>query len=70
MRITLESTDQFTKKAGVECRIWAGETAGGVAIIALIPRIAVKIDAQLLQFEKELIAVPPFTPFIDLRLVF
>ena len=63
MKIIIESTDKIVtfidREAGsvIECRIWEGHTASGIAIHAYIPRVAIA-DGQpanvYAQFETEL----------------
>ena len=61
MKITIESTSQVTLLKtsaladGILCRVWEGETDSGVKVHCLIPRIAVKNDQDVTQFEAELI---------------
>jgi hypothetical protein len=65
VKITIESTTQITIVAaasdhvGIPCRVWEGETANGVKVQVLIPRIAAKDDQDLSQFEAELIEQRP-----------
>jgi hypothetical protein len=54
MTITIESTTQVVKLNGIDCRVWEGQTAGGVKVHCFIPRIAAKGDQDLSQFETEL----------------
>lgn len=60
MKITIESTTRIVLVKtsmladGIECRVWEGETAGGVKVEALIPRIAAREGQDLAQFEAEL----------------
>lgn len=59
MKITIESTTKIVTIEspaghGLECRVWEGETEGGVKVTCLIPRIAAKRDQDLSQFEAEL----------------
>ena len=37
-----DSTSKMVEANGVQCRVWEGETAAGVKVVVLIPRIAVK----------------------------
>lgn len=55
MKITLESTSQIVRLDGIECRVWEGTTASGIAVTAFIPRIAVLRDADASEFERELV---------------
>jgi hypothetical protein len=56
MKITLESTTRVVtiENVGIEARVWEGTTERGVRVIALIPRLAVKKDQDISQFEAEL----------------
>lgn len=61
MRIHLDSTSRtvLVRAAGtasdeIECRVWEGHTESGIAIQALIPRIAVHQSLDASQFEAEL----------------
>lgn len=55
MKITLESTTAIvTVNDGIQCRVWEGETASGIKVQALIPRIAAHKDSDLSEFEREL----------------
>ena len=54
MRITIESTTRIVKANGVDCRVWEGTTAKGIAVQALIPRVAALADQDLAEFEAEL----------------
>lgn len=54
MKITIENTSKIVEVNGVACRIWEGETASGVKVVCLIPRIAVRNGQDSSQFESEL----------------
>ena len=54
MKITIESTSRIVNANGIDCRVWEGQTDSGIAIQALIPRIAALRDSDLSQFEAEL----------------
>lgn len=57
MKITLESTTKTVHLDGVECRVWEGQSEGGVKIHAYISRIAVRKDEPVKafrEFEEEL----------------
>ena len=54
MKITIESTTKIVTADGIRCRVWEGTTERGVKITCLIPRIAVRIGEDMLQFEAEL----------------
>lgn len=59
MRATITSTDVITSIDGRPARVWKGETAGGVAFVAFVARVAVEEDADRGEFEAELVAVAP-----------
>lgn len=54
MRITIEATDQLTDYDGVPVRVWKGLTERNVECLVFVTRIAVRSDADLDQFEREL----------------
>lgn len=58
MKITLESTPEFSEVFGVTCRVWRGATAEGVEISALIPVIRVKEADDREAFERDLKELP------------
>ena len=68
MKITIESTTRIIKANGIDCRVWEGETAAGVKVQCLIPRIAVKNGQDTAQFERELQEQQP--PSVDAETVF
>ena len=62
MKITLQSTGQIVRLDGIECRVWEGTTGKGVAITAFIPRVAVNVEADASEFERELRETPEPSP--------
>lgn len=54
MKMTIESTTHIVKVNGIDCRVWEGETARGIKVQALIPRVAVRNGQDTSQFEAEL----------------
>jgi hypothetical protein len=54
VRVTLESTTKVVQLDGVPGRIWEGTTDSGIAVHAIITRVAVHHDADTRQFEAEL----------------
>jgi hypothetical protein len=58
MKITLESTtriiDVVTPSGTVPARVWEGTTANGIAIIAMITRVATRTTNDNTEFEREL----------------
>lgn len=69
MKATIESTDRIITHRGVEARVWEGVTESGVRFQALIARIAVRVDADNSQFQRELQEhkPPPESNAFDLR---
>jgi hypothetical protein len=53
--MTIESTTKIVSANGIDCRVWEGTTERGVAVVVLIPRIAVKNGQETSQFEAELV---------------
>lgn len=56
MKVTLESSNRLVSVAGVLCRIWQGQSAAGIACVALIPVIAADRAEDQKEFERDLIA--------------
>lgn len=54
MKITLELTGQSVKVGPVPARVWAGRTAGGVRVRAIIVALDVQTDADALALQGEL----------------
>jgi hypothetical protein len=54
MTITLTSTTKTVELNGVPARVWEGTTAAGIPVIAFIPRVAVRDDADCSEFERDL----------------
>ncbi len=59
MDIQLRSTNVIKKIDGIEMRIWEGVTRSGVPIVAMVARIAVKMDEDQTEFLKELRETSP-----------
>ena len=59
VKMTIESTSKMVEANGVQCRVWEGETAAGVKVVVLIPRIAVKNGQDISHFEAELKETKP-----------
>jgi hypothetical protein len=55
MKIELETTSQIVWLDGVQCRVWEGKTGEGVAIVAFIPRVTCKRDADQSELARELV---------------
>lgn len=62
MKITIESTSEIVSVNGIDCRVWEGETASGIKLQALVPRIAVHKDQDASQFDAELQEQSPPLP--------
>lgn len=56
MKLTIERTEQFTKLAGVECRVWEGTAEDGTRCIVFVHRIAVHSSEDGSAFETQLIS--------------
>lgn len=71
MEIQLRSTSVIKKIDGVEMRMWEGVTRSGVPILALVARIAVKMEEDQTEFLRELQETSPPTvgsdTFYDFR---
>lgn len=72
MKITIENTDAFveiaaeTATSGVPARVWVGKTESGIEIHCLITRIAVSLQDDQAQFEKELKETnPPISGVVE-----
>ncbi len=68
MKVQLESTTAIVELNGIKCRVWEGQTASGVKVHALIPRIAAHKDQDLTEFERELEEQAP--PSLEVSHVF
>jgi hypothetical protein len=55
MKLIIESTTKIVKLNGVDCRVWEGTTGRGIPVHCFIPRVAVAMDQDAAQFEKELV---------------
>lgn len=75
MKVTLESTTRIVEVNGITARVWEGQTESGIAVIAIIPRIAVRAGENVAQFEAELQECRPpqdadaFLPAFPTRMV-
>lgn len=54
MQITITSTDKIVELNGVPARLWEGHTSSGIPVHCFVTRIAVPLDADHAQFEREL----------------
>lgn len=59
MRITIENTDKIvnleTQSGVVPARVWEGQTESGIPLHCYITRVAVAVEHDFSQFERELI---------------
>jgi hypothetical protein len=62
MKITIHNTTSIIQVNGVLGRVWEGKTEDGQDVICLITRIAVQVDQDNTQFEKELLETDPVKP--------
>jgi hypothetical protein len=75
MKIIIESTDKIVRvvdEAGsVPARLWEGHTASGIYVQCLVTRIAVPLEANQEEFERELKECrPPTIPSVfPLRMI-
>lgn len=54
MKLTAESTDKIVHVNGVPARVWNAVTEGGVRCTLLVTRVAVAVDQDGSEFEREL----------------
>jgi hypothetical protein len=54
MELLIESTDHVTTIDGVECRVWEGVTAGGLACYVFVRLVAVVFPRDQAALEAEL----------------
>ena len=54
MRITIESTTKLVELNGVPARVWEGRTESGIPVHVFVTRVAVPIDADASEFERDL----------------
>jgi hypothetical protein len=54
MILTVHSTTKIVKLNGIDCRIWEGHTASGLAVHCFIARVALHEDLDASEFEREL----------------
>ncbi len=74
MRITIESTNKIVTltpaepahgQAGVACRVWEGQTDGGLTVVCFITRIMAQTEQDLVQFENDLRDQRPSTTDVE-----
>jgi len=58
MKITIESTPDIVECNGAPARVWRGETERGVAVVALVARVAVDDRSDTEAFDRELCEMP------------
>jgi hypothetical protein len=61
MQLKLEQTDRIVTVNGIPARVWEGVTGKGVAVTALITRIAVHNSEDASELEAELLEQRPAT---------
>jgi len=54
MKITMEATEKITRLEGVPVRLWEGVTESGIKCQVFVHRIAVHLDQDPTEFEREL----------------
>lgn len=54
MKITILSTKNVTNLDGVSCRVWEGITESGITCKVFVHRLAVALEENQTDFEKEL----------------
>ncbi len=54
MKITMESTPELLEVDGVPVRLWAGKTEGGIEVVVMVHRIAVRTEDADGAFAREL----------------
>jgi hypothetical protein len=54
MKITINSTTKMVQLNGVPARIWEGHTESGIPVHCYVTRIAVPLDQDHSQFQREL----------------
>jgi hypothetical protein len=62
MKITIESTDQLTDFDGAPVRVWNGVTEKGTRCYVLIRAIAVRLDQDRDELDRDLMEIPPPRP--------
>jgi len=67
MKIEIEATDKLTAIGGVPVRLWEGVTKNGVRCKVFVHRIAVHLDEDPGEFERELAEQMPPGRHVDLR---
>lgn len=66
MKLTLTPTNQFALLNGTECRIWHGESEGGIDCLVFIHRISVEGEREQILFGQEMGEQPnPKLTFIE-----
>jgi len=55
VKLQIESTDEVLDVDGVKCRIWRGVSERGVQCFVFVHRLAVHIDEDSEQFDRELL---------------
>lgn len=69
MKVTITATKEISHLDGVTCRVWDGVTEGGVPCKVFVHRLAVALDKDAFEFERELHEQMPPGVVIPLRKV-
>jgi hypothetical protein len=67
MRVQAESTDELVELSAGPCRLWRGQTEGGIPCFLAVRTIAVPDSVDLTEFDRDLL-VNPDPPSIDVEL--
>jgi hypothetical protein len=59
VKITIEPTNEVVIVDGIQCRVWAGVTGGGVKCHVVVHGIAINPDADTSELDAELTLEPP-----------
>jgi hypothetical protein len=65
MIIILQNTDKIVDVNGIQSRLWQGKTDSGIQVTCLIIRIAVNMEADQTEFDRELIECRAPSPEAD-----
>jgi hypothetical protein len=65
MIIILQNTDKIVDVNGIQSRLWQGKTDSGIQVTCLIIRIAVNMEADQTEFDRELIECRAPSPDAD-----
>ncbi len=65
MKIEIESTTKIVQVNNVPARIWIGKTESGIPVHCYVTRIAIAVDGDASEFERELQEHKAPTPEIE-----